>query len=198
MSRNRNELIFELDETGANMERGIFRVMGSAALLAATALTAGCSKPAAEAQGNDAAGAAAVADPVERGRYLATIMDCSGCHNTGAFGPKPEDGYLAGSDTGFEIPGMGIFYPPNLTPHPENGIGAWSEADIVKAIRTGARPDGRILAPIMPYNNYGKLTDADAAAVAAYLKSLPPAEHKSPAPAQPATAKSPYLTVKMP
>ena len=179
------------------MTRSMVRLMGSAALLAATALVGGCDRPAAEAQGN-ATSAAAAADPVERGRYLTTIMDCSGCHNSGAFGPKPEEGHLAGSDTGFEIPGMGVFYPPNLTPHPENGIGAWSEADIVKAIRTGVRPDGRILAPIMPYTNYGKLTDSDAAAIAAYLKSLPAAEHKSPAPTQPATAKSPYLTVKVP
>ena len=170
--------------------------MGVAALLAATALAGGCQKPAAEGQG--AAAAEKAANPVERGRYLVTIMDCSGCHNTGAFGPKPEEGHLAGSDTGFEIPGMGIFYPPNLTPHPEDGIGAWSEADIVKAIRTGARPDGRILAPIMPWKNYGTLTDSDAAAIAAYLKSLPAAPHKSPAPTQPAAAKSPYLTVKAP
>jgi mono/diheme cytochrome c family protein len=180
------------------MARGILRVTGSAALLAATALVGGCSKPAAEGQGNEASATAAAGDPVERGRYLATIMDCGGCHNEGAFGPKPDEGHLAGSNVGFEIPGMGVFYPPNLTPHPENGIGAWSESDIVKAIRTGARPDGRILAPAMPWKNYGRLTDADAAAIAAYLKSLPAAEHKSPAPAQPATAKSPYLTVKVP
>jgi mono/diheme cytochrome c family protein len=178
------------------MTRGMFRSTGSAALLAATILAGGCSKQSTEGQGNRAD--AATAGPIERGRYLVTIMDCSGCHNRGAFGPKPEEGHLAGSDVGFELPGLGVFYPPNLTPHPENGIGAWSEADIVKAIRTGARPDGRILAPIMPYNNYGKLTDSDAAAIAAYLKSLPAAPHKSPAPAQPATAKSPYLTVKVP
>lgn len=179
------------------MNRGIFRLVGSAALAGATIMVAGCARPDAEKQGNSPA-AADSADPVERGRYLVTIMDCSGCHNTGAFGPKPAEGYLAGGEVGFELPGMGVFYPPNLTPHPENGIGTWSEADIVKAIRTGARPDGRILAPVMPYNNYGKLTDADAAAIAAYLKSLPPSPHKSPAPAQPATAKNPYLTVKMP
>ena len=178
------------------MAHGKLRLMGSAALLAATILAAGCGKPAAEGQGNS--GAATSADPVERGRYLVTIMDCSGCHNTGSFGPRPEEGYLAGGEVGFELPGMGVFYPPNLTPHPENGIGAWSEADIVRAIRTGARPDGRKLAPIMPYNNYSKLTDSDAAAIAAYLKSLPPSPHKSPAPNQPATAKSPYLTMKMP
>jgi mono/diheme cytochrome c family protein len=142
---------------------------------------------------------AKAADPVERGRYLTTIMDCGGCHDTGAFTDKrPEGGHLAGSDVGFELPGMGVFYPPNLTPHPDKGTGRWSEADIVKAIRTGVRPDGRTLAPIMPWMNYAALTDEDAAAIAAYLKSMPPSEHQSPGPASVETAKSPYLTVKMP
>jgi mono/diheme cytochrome c family protein len=165
-------------------------------LLAAAVAVGGCDHKARDHDGPPAAEKAA--DPVERGRYLVTIMDCSGCHNTGAFTARPEDGYLEGSNTGFDLPGLGIFYPPNLTPHPDNGIGKWSAADIVKAIRTGERPDGRILAPIMPWHNYGRLTDEDAVAVAAFLKSLPAAAHKSPGPATTATAKNPYLTVKVP
>jgi mono/diheme cytochrome c family protein len=169
--------------------------IGAAALAAAVQL-AGCDRRAAEDMATAAAGAA---DPVERGRYLTTIMDCGGCHDTGAFTDKrPADGHLAGSDVGFELPGMGVFYPPNLTPHPDNGTGRWSEADIVKAIRSGQRPDGRTLAPIMPWMNYARLTDQDAAAIAAYLKSLPPSPHTSPAPASVETATIPYLTVKVP
>jgi hypothetical protein len=52
---------------------------------------------------------------------------------------------LAGSEVGFQIPGLGIFYPSNLTPDRETGIGTWSEADIIKAVRAGVRPDGRQL-----------------------------------------------------
>jgi mono/diheme cytochrome c family protein len=137
---------------------------------------------------------------VKRGEYLATIMDCGGCHTKGALVGKPDpEHYLAGSDVGFQIPGLGIFYPPNLTPDRETGLGAWSETDIVNAVRTGMRPDGHQLVPVMPYPHYAKLTDADAHALAAYLKSKKPVRHRAPMIVG-ATAKpsAPYLTVVMP
>jgi len=136
----------------------------------------------------------------QRGEYLVTIMDCTGCHTPGTFLGKP-DGQrpLAGSEVGFQIPGLGIFYPPNLTPDPETGLGKWSEADIIKAVRTGVRPDGRQLVPIMPYHSYGKLTDADAQALAGYLKSLKPVGNQVPGPVGPNEKPSaPYLTVVIP
>jgi mono/diheme cytochrome c family protein len=139
-------------------------------------------------------------DHEKRGEYLATIMDCGGCHTTGALLGKPDpESYLGGSDVGFHIPGLGIFYPPNLTPDPETGIGKWGEADIVRAVRTGVRPDGRVLAPVMPYHNYGKLTDADVQALASYLMSLKPVRHAAPAVIGPTqTPTAPYLKVTMP
>src|SRR6266404_1953789 len=109
----------------------------------------------------------ATQERVKRGQYLASLMDCGGCHTSGALLGKPDpQHYLAGSEVGFQIPGLGIFYPPNLTSDRETGLGAWSEADIVKAVRTGERPDGRMLVPAMPYQSYGKLTDSDAFALA--------------------------------
>ncbi|CAH1652652.1 putative diheme cytochrome c-553 [Hyphomicrobiales bacterium] len=139
-------------------------------------------------------------EKLRRGEYLATIMDCAGCHTPGIFLGKPDmERRLAGSDVGFQIPGLGTFFPPNLTPDRETGLGSWSEADIVKAVRRGTRPDGRVLAPAMPYMSYGKLTDADASALAAYLKSLKPIANRVPAivgPNEKATA--PYLSVVMP
>ncbi len=104
-----------------------------------------------------AAGLPALAQTqTQRGEYLATIMDCTGCHTPGTFLGKPDmQRYLGGSEVGFQIPGLGIFYPPNLTPDPETGLGKWSEADVIKAVRTGVRPDRRQLAPIMPYHFYG-------------------------------------------
>lgn len=143
---------------------------------------------------------AAPKERLQRGEYLAAIMDCAGCHTPGIFLGKPDMARkFAGSEVGFQIPGLGIFYPPNLTPDTETGLGRWSEQDIVKAVRTGARPDGRMLAPAMPYQSYGKLTDADALALASYLKSLPPVRHQVPklvGPSEKATA--PYLTVVAP
>lgn len=146
------------------------------------------------------ASAAAGSEGLARGEYLATIMDCTGCHTTGALAGQPDPArYLAGSDVGFELPGLGIFYPPNLTPDPETGLGAWSTEEIIAAFRTGVRPDGRELAPIMPWRSYGVLTDEDAAALAAYLKSLPPVVYKAPGPFGPSEkASAPYLTPKLP
>jgi mono/diheme cytochrome c family protein len=137
---------------------------------------------------------------VKRGEYLAAIMDCTGCHTPGALRGKPDAARaLAGSDVGFEIPGLGIFYPPNLTPDRATGLGAWSAAEIVTAIRTGARPDGRQLVPVMPYHSYAKLTDADAAALVAYLKSLKPIHNQAPAITGPGQkAPAPYLKVVIP
>jgi mono/diheme cytochrome c family protein len=139
-------------------------------------------------------------DPLARGEYLATIMDCGGCHTPGALVGKPDKTRdLAGSDVGFQIPGAGIFYPPNLTSDRETGLGRWSEADIVRAVRTGVRPDGRILVPVMPYHNYARLTDDDAASLAAYLKALRPVRHAAPAlKGEGEAAEAPYLTVVMP
>jgi hypothetical protein len=92
-----------------------------------------------------------------------------------------------------------VFYPPNLTPDRETGLGSWSEADIARAVRTGERPDGRVLAPMMPWRSYAALTDGDALAVAAYLKALPPVRHVVPPPAGPGQKPpSPYLGVVSP
>ena len=135
-----------------------------------------------------------------RGEYLAAIMDCGGCHTGGALIGKPDPALaLAGSAIGFQIPELGTFYPPNLTPDRETGLGAWSAAEIVTAVRTGVRPDGRILAPVMPWHAYAALTDADAAALAAYLKSLPPVRNAVPPITGPTeTPPAPYLAVIVP
>jgi mono/diheme cytochrome c family protein len=147
-----------------------------------------------------ACAAAQADDTVERGAYLAKIMDCGGCHTRGALTGKPDPAFsLAGSDIGFEIPGLGYFYPPNLTPDVATGLGKWSEAEIIKAVRTGERPDGRMLVPIMPWMSYSALSDADAQALARYLKSLAPVAFAAPPmTAHGAKAPAPYLAVKMP
>ena len=146
------------------------------------------------------AAAARAESPAERGRYLVGIMDCTGCHSTGVLAGKPDPThFLAGSDVGFQIPGLGIFYPPNLTSDRRTGLGEWTEQDIVTVLRTGVRPDGRELAPAMPWRSYAKLTDEDVNAVAAYLKSLPAVDYAVPGPTGPSEkAPGPYFTVAMP
>ena len=91
-----------------------------------------------------------------------------------------------------------MIYPRNITPHTSTGIGAWSNDDIVKLLRTGVRPDGREVAPIMNWRAYGQMSDYDIRAVAAYLKSLPPVDHAVPDPTAMAAVKTPYITVATP
>lgn len=133
---------------------------------------------------NVAGGAAKAAETeVQRGKYLTSILPCTDCHTPGTFLGKPDmSRYLAGSEVGFEVPGLGVFYGPNITPDDETGLGKWTKEQIAAAITKGARPDGRILAPPMPVESFKHLTDADALAIAAYLKSLPPIKNKVPGP----------------
>jgi len=115
---------------------------------------------------------------IARGKYLVTVAGCSDCHTPGALLGAPDmKRYLGGSDVGFAIPSMGVFVGQNLTPDKETGLGAWTSDEIVAAIRTGKTPDGRSLSPVMPFPAFSHLADADAEAIAAFLRSLPPVSH---------------------
>jgi mono/diheme cytochrome c family protein len=116
---------------------------------------------------------------VARGKYLVSFNGCTDCHTPGHFlGKEEEERYLAGSDVGFFLPGLGTFIGPNLTSDKETGLGNWTVKQIVTALQTGVRPDGRILAPVMPWHGFANMTKGDATSVATYLKSLPPISHK--------------------
>jgi mono/diheme cytochrome c family protein len=137
---------------------------------------------------------------IERGEYLAAIMDCTGCHTGGALAGSPDPArFLSGSDIGFQIPGLGVFYPPNLTADAATGLGAWSAEEIIDAVRGGLRPDGRELVPVMPWPSYAALNDEDAAALAAFLMSLAPVKFEAPGPfGAEEVPTAPYLTVVLP
>jgi mono/diheme cytochrome c family protein len=120
---------------------------------------------------------------IDRGKYLVTLGGCNDCHTPGYFFGKPDMArYLGGSDVGFEIPGLGAFAGGNITPDKETGIGSWTADQIVTALQTGVRPDGRILAPIMPWHAFANLTKDDATAIAAFVQSLPPVKNAVPGP----------------
>jgi mono/diheme cytochrome c family protein len=103
--------------------------------------------------------ASRAADPrVQRGEYLVRIIGCGDCHTAGTFLGHPDLAhYLGGSNVGFSVPNMGVFVGSNLTPDNATGLGKWSLAQIVTAITTGVRPDGRMLAPIMPWRGFSNL-----------------------------------------
>ncbi|HEX6747318.1 MAG TPA: c-type cytochrome [Longimicrobium sp.] len=108
---------------------------------------------------------------VQRGEYLVrNVSVCGHCH---AANPRNPDGPLAGG-LPFRNWRLGTIHAANLTPDVETGIGGWSEAEIVRAIRNGNDREGHLLAPVMPYEWLAGLSDRDALAMAAYLKSQPP------------------------
>jgi mono/diheme cytochrome c family protein len=136
---------------------------------------------------------------VQRGKYLVTIMGCTDCHTPGSFLGHPDmTQFLGGSDVGFAIPGLGVFVGRNLTPDPETGLGKWTTQQVVTAFTTGVRPDGRILAPIMPYEDFKSLTRADALAIAAYLKTLKPVKHAVPGPFGPSETPTTFVMTVVP
>jgi mono/diheme cytochrome c family protein len=116
---------------------------------------------------------------IARGKYLVTVAGCSDCHTPGALLGAPDmKRYLGGADVGFAIPGAGVFVGQNLTPDKETGLGAWTDEQIVAALRTGKTPEGRDLSPVMPYPALSHLTDGDAQAIVAFLRSLPSVSNK--------------------
>lgn len=122
---------------------------------------------------------AAKQDPVARGRYLVAIMGCRDCHTPGTFYGAPDSTRaLSGSELGWVGP-WGVVSARNITPDSATGIGTWTSEQIVHALRTGNTPDGSQLAPIMPWMDFAHLEQDDAMAIAAYLKSIPPVEHKN-------------------
>lgn len=151
----------------------------------------------------EAPAAAMTTDPAAaaQGRYLVGLLGCESCHTDGALVGAPRaDRQLAGSQVGIaysdplQQPRPGVVYPANLTSDPETGIGRWSDAQIIAAIRTGVDASGRRHLPVMPWPGYSKLTDADAAAIVAYLRALAPVRHVVPDNVQPGQkARAPYV-----
>jgi len=134
---------------------------------------------------------------IDRGKYLVTIASCNDCHTPGYFLGKPDmTRFLGGSDVGFELPGLGVFVGRNLTPDKETGLGDWTVPQIVEALQEGHRPDGRELAPIMPWRAFANFTKRDAHAIAVFLKSLPPVKNAVPGPFGPGE-KAPVFVMKV-
>jgi mono/diheme cytochrome c family protein len=105
---------------------------------------------------------------VARGQYLAVAADCEACHT--AQSGKP----FAGG-RGFKLP-FGTLYSPNITSDPTNGIGSWSDAEFVRAMRHGIGKHGEDLYPAFPYTSYALMTTDDMLALRAFLSTVPPVQ----------------------
>ena len=107
-------------------------------------------------------------DLLEHGRYVFYAAGCVSCHTS--------DQLMAGGRP--VVTPFGTFYPPNITPHREYGIGAWTEEDIVRALREGLNPQGEHYYPAFPYPSYTRITRQDMRALYAYLMTLPASSRK--------------------
>jgi len=114
------------------------------------------------------AGDALDPEAVARGEYLFRATGGCGCHTDYAGGGEP----LAGGRA-IKTP-FGAFYSTNITPHPDTGLGRWSEADFIRAMREGKGPDGMRYFPVFPYTSFTAMSDGDLKYLWAYLRSVPP------------------------
>jgi mono/diheme cytochrome c family protein len=115
-------------------------------------------------------GAAASSDPavIERGEYVFHAGGCYSCHTDVKNKGKP----LAGARA--LVTPFGTFYSPNITPDPTHGIGAWTDEEFVRALRSGISPEGAHYFPAFPYTSYTGMADRDMLDLKAYLFAQQP------------------------
>lgn len=109
---------------------------------------------------------------IANGKELFNAAGCLSCHKPGP-DLKTVDASLPAGGTAFKTP-VGTFYPPNLTPDPETGIGKWTDLEFVNAVQRGISPEGENLIPAFPYTSYARMKTSDVLDIKAYLDSLPP------------------------
>jgi mono/diheme cytochrome c family protein len=113
---------------------------------------------------------------IARGAYLAAAAGCDQCHTDSKNGGPA---YAGGRPLQGEF---GTIPSPNITPDIATGIGGWSKADFVRAMRWGIAPDGTHYVSAFPFAYFGRLTDADLDDLKAFLDSLPALSRQVPAP----------------
>jgi mono/diheme cytochrome c family protein len=109
---------------------------------------------------------------VERGRYIALLGDCAGCHTA-------EGGAALAGGKGI-VTRFGTIYASNITPERQTGIGTWTADDFWRLMHQGVRKDGSLTYPAMPYPWYTKMTRADSDALKAYLDTFEPVSNRPP------------------
>ena len=103
---------------------------------------------------------------VAKGEAHAAGGYCAECH-TAKGGRSFAGGYAMATP-------FGVIYSTNITPDPETGIGAWSDAAFRRAMDEGIARDGSLLFPAFPYNHFTKLSDDDVRALYAYFMTRAP------------------------
>ncbi|MEO0912062.1 MAG: cytochrome c [Pseudomonadota bacterium] len=108
----------------------------------------------------------------ERGATIYAMGGCASCHSAQGEGADPlvlSGGLALKTD-------FGTFHAPNISPHPEAGIGGWSMAEFVTAMQQGTRPDGAHYYPAFPFTSYTRMPVEDVMDMKAYMDTLPPSD----------------------
>ncbi|HZB62181.1 MAG TPA: cytochrome c [Microvirga sp.] len=112
---------------------------------------------------------------IENGRIQFYAGGCTSCHAT----PNQDDKLRLGGGYALKSP-FGTFHVPNISPHKQDGIGSWTAADFIRAMREGTSPDGRHYYPAFPYTSYQRMNAEELADLFAYMMTLQPVEGRAP------------------
>jgi mono/diheme cytochrome c family protein len=121
--------------------------------------------------------AAAVSEPgdPEAGKSVFYIAGCESCHMS----PGQNDPLRLGGGMELKTP-FGSFYPPNISPDRNDGIGGWTAVDLANAIMAGVSPKGGHLYPALPYASYSRMSTKDVRDLSAFLRTTAPVQGKAP------------------
>ena len=108
---------------------------------------------------------------VENGRVLFFAGGCTSCHAV----PNNDDKLRLGGGYALKSP-FGTFHVPNISSHKQDGIGSWTTADFIRAMREGVSPDGRHYYPAFPYTSYQRMSSEDLSDLFAFMQTLPAVE----------------------
>ena len=109
------------------------------------------------------------------GRIVFFIAGCESCHMS----PRQDDPLRLGGGMELKTP-FGSFYPPNISPDPDDGIGDWTALDVANAIMAGVSRHGRHLYPALPYTSYCRMSTKDVRDLIAFLRTTTALKGKAP------------------
>jgi len=105
---------------------------------------------------------------IAKGKILFEVGGCANCHTD-----NKAKGPLAAGGAALKTP-FGKYFALNITPHEEHGIGTWTDAQFIRAMRDGVAPDGSHYFPVFPYTSFTNMTNADMMAIKAFIFTLKP------------------------